>query len=50
MSVMRRAQAVVSSRVAEQVRDTVGEDTETGRAVLNSFETRFPACSDEDDE
>jgi YbaB/EbfC DNA-binding family len=47
MSVIRRAQADLAARVAEQVRETVGEDTETGRAVLNSFATRFPARSDE---
>jgi len=49
MSVIRRAQADLAGRVAEQVRETVGADTETGRAVLNSFETRFPARDDEDD-
>jgi hypothetical protein len=49
MLVIRRAQAVLAGRVAEQVRETVGADTETGRAVLNSFETRFPARDDEDD-
>lgn len=46
MSVIRRAQAALSGRVAEQVRATVGEDTETGRAVLQSFESRFPAPTD----
>lgn len=49
MSVIRRAQAVLAGRVAEQVRETVGEDTETGRAVLHSFDSRFPAPSEEDD-
>jgi hypothetical protein len=38
MAVMRRAQTALSGKVAEQVRETVGEDTETGRAVLHSFE------------
>ena len=46
MSVIRRAQAVLAGRVAEQVRETVGEDTETGRAVLHSFDSRFPAPSE----
>ncbi|MET8148283.1 YbaB/EbfC family nucleoid-associated protein [Actinoplanes sp. NPDC049668] len=46
MSVIRRAQAALSGRVAEQVRATVGEDSETGRAVLQSFESRFPAPTD----
>src|SRR3712207_6426573 len=36
MSVMRRAQAALSIRVAGEVRATVGEDTETGRAVIHS--------------
>ena len=42
MSVMRRAQTALSGRVAEVVQDTVGADTETGRAVIQSFGTRFP--------
>jgi len=49
MSVIRRAQAALSDRVAEQVQATVGADTETGRAVLHSFETRFPAVEREED-
>lgn len=48
LAVIRRAQADLSDRVAEQVRDTVGADTETGRAVLQSFESRFPAQRDGD--
>ncbi|MEU4161165.1 YbaB/EbfC family nucleoid-associated protein [Actinoplanes sp. NPDC026670] len=43
MAVIRRAQAELSARVAEQVRATVGADSEAGRAVIDSFETRFPA-------
>ena len=50
MSVIRRAQTDLAGRVAEQVRETVGADTETGRAVLNSFETRFPARGDDEDD
>ncbi|KUL28790.1 YbaB/EbfC family nucleoid-associated protein [Actinoplanes awajinensis] len=42
MAVMRRAQAVLSAEVTEQVRATVGTDSETGRAVIGSFDTRFP--------
>ena len=49
MSVMRRAQAVLSGQVAEQVRETVGEDTETGRAVLHSFDSRFPVSRTEEE-
>lgn len=43
MRVMRRAQAGLCDRVAEAVDETVGADTETGRAVLASFAQRFPA-------
>jgi YbaB/EbfC DNA-binding family protein len=43
MTVMRRAQAGLSELVAEAVDETVGADTETGRAVLESFAQRFPA-------
>jgi hypothetical protein len=43
MTVMQRAQAGLSDRVAEAVDETVGADTETGRAVLESFAQRFPA-------
>jgi YbaB/EbfC DNA-binding family len=42
MSVMQRAQAALSRRVADEVEATVGTDTETGRAVVDSFDTRFP--------
>jgi YbaB/EbfC DNA-binding family protein len=49
MSVMRRAQVALSGQVAEQVRETVGKDTETGRAVLHSFDSRFRASSEEED-
>jgi YbaB/EbfC DNA-binding family protein len=49
MSVIRSAQGNLAGRVAEQVRETVGEDTETGRAVLHSFGARFPASSEEPD-
>ncbi|MEV6490674.1 YbaB/EbfC family nucleoid-associated protein [Actinoplanes sp. NPDC051633] len=46
MTVMRSAQTALAKRVTEQVRATVGEDTETGRAVINSFDTRFAATRD----
>ncbi|WP_433384995.1 YbaB/EbfC family nucleoid-associated protein [Actinoplanes sp. CA-142083] len=49
MTVMRRAQASLSGRVAEEVQATVGADTETGRAVIHSFDTRFPAAEREED-
>ena len=47
MRTMRRAQAGLSERVAEAVDETVGADTETGRAVRESFAQRFPAEPDE---
>lgn len=43
MAVIREAQRALTERVAEQVRETVGADSETGRAVIHSFHTRFPA-------
>jgi hypothetical protein len=46
LRVMRRAQAGLADRVTEAVRETVGEDTETGRAVLASYGRRFPAEPD----
>ena len=42
MLTMRRAQAGLTHRVAEAVDETVGADSETGRAVLESFAQRFP--------
>ena len=42
MALVGRAQVHLSSQVADQVRETVGEDTETGRAVINSYAERFP--------
>ncbi len=42
LDVMRAAQAKLSARVAGEVQQTVGADTETGWAVIRSFEARFP--------
>ncbi|OJF11652.1 hypothetical protein [Couchioplanes caeruleus] len=50
MSVIARAQADLSAKVADQVRDTVGADSDTGRAVIHSYDERFPAPREEDDE
>jgi hypothetical protein len=47
MALIGRAQAHLSAQVADQVRETVGEDTETGRAVMNSYAERFPQPTDE---
>ncbi|WP_253243526.1 YbaB/EbfC family nucleoid-associated protein [Paractinoplanes aksuensis] len=50
LQVMRTAQQRLSAQVAEQVRQTVGADTETGRAVIDSFDQRFPAPQEPDDD
>ena len=50
VAVMRTAQSRLTSQVAAEVQETVGADTETGRAVINSFESRFPQQDSEDDE
>lgn len=49
MSVMRRAQASLASRVAEIADETVGADSETGRAVVDGFVRRFPEPPDEEE-
>ena len=47
LRLMRRAQAGLTDQVAEAVNGTVGGDTETGRAELDSFARRFPAEPEE---
>jgi len=47
LAVMRKAQASLSTLVTSEVAATVGVDTETGRAVIGSFETRFPQPPEE---
>jgi hypothetical protein len=49
LSVMRKAQSNLARQVTSQVEDTVGADTETGRAVIDSFESRFPKRESEED-
>ncbi len=49
MSVMRRAQASLASRVAEIADETVGADSETGRAVVDGFVRRFPEPRDDEE-
>jgi hypothetical protein len=46
MGLIRRAQAQLSARVATQVEQTVGADTEAGRAVIHSYAERFPEPPD----
>jgi DNA-binding protein YbaB len=41
---MRQAQATLAERVAGIAAQTVGDDSETARAVIASFERRFPAA------
>jgi hypothetical protein len=48
MTVMRRAQGLLASRVTEIAHQTVGADSETGRAIVDGFVRRFPP-DDEDD-
>jgi len=50
LSVMRKAQSNLARQVTAQVQDTVGADTETGRAVINSFESRFPQRESAEDD
>ena len=49
LSVMRKAQSNLARQVTVQVQDTVGADTETGRAVIDSFESRFPQQESSED-
>jgi len=50
LAVMRQAQAMLAGRVAEIAAETVGPDSETARAVVSSFERRFPSPVPDDDE
>ncbi|MFG2064891.1 YbaB/EbfC family nucleoid-associated protein [Micromonospora sp. NPDC048871] len=47
MTAIARAQASVTTQVAAAVHDTVGADSETGRAVVDSFARRFPGPPEE---
>lgn len=49
LAVMRRAQASLAGQVTTEVQATVGADTETGRAVIHSFESRFGVQEPEKD-
>jgi hypothetical protein len=42
LATIARAQAGLAQRVASAVRETVGLDSESGRAVLDSYARRFP--------
>jgi uncharacterized protein YuzE len=49
LAVLRRAQRHLSQQVAEKVSETVGADSETGRAVLDGFQRRFGSDEDSDE-
>jgi hypothetical protein len=48
MRTIRRAQAGLAEAVEAAVVETVGLESETGRAVLQSFAQRFPAVPDDE--
>ncbi|MFC5923848.1 YbaB/EbfC family nucleoid-associated protein [Micromonospora vulcania] len=49
LAVMRRAQGQLAAQVAEAAAETVGADSETARAVVSSYETRFPEVTEENE-
>jgi hypothetical protein len=50
LTVMRRAQAKLAARVSDIAAATVGADSESGRALISTFERRYPAvAADESD-
>ena len=50
MRTIRRAQAAIVDQAAVAVGETVGSDSETGKAVLDSFSQRFPMEPDTSEE
>lgn len=50
MTTMRRAQARLAIAVDEVAAQTVGEDSETARAVVASYTERFPEQPEESDD
>jgi DNA-binding protein YbaB len=49
MRAIQKAQAGLNAKVATVVEETVGYGSETGRAVVASFERRFPAAGEDED-
>ncbi|WP_435204137.1 YbaB/EbfC family nucleoid-associated protein [Micromonospora sp. bgisy143] len=49
LAVMRRAQGRLAPQVAEAAAETVGADSETARAVVGSYESRFPEVPDDEE-
>ncbi|MFJ2085618.1 YbaB/EbfC family nucleoid-associated protein [Micromonospora chokoriensis] len=50
MATVARAQAGLTEQVMVAVHDTVGTDSETGRAITDTFARRFPKPADEQPE
>jgi hypothetical protein len=50
MQCMKRAQAQLASQVEEIMQSTVGDDQESVKAVVNSFNTAFPQQEDHPDD
>ena len=50
MATVARAHARITDQVTAAVRDTVGVDTETGRAIIDSYDRRFPPPPDDGDD
>jgi DNA-binding protein YbaB len=50
MRTIRRAQAAIVEQAAVAVDETIGSDSETGKAVLESFSQRFPLEPDKSKE
>jgi len=50
LTTVAKAQSTLAGEVESAVRATVGADSETGRAVLESYVRRFPVPADERDE
>ena len=48
MATMAKAQAKLTVAVTQVAQDTVGADSETGRAVLSTYHNRFPALPDDE--
>ncbi len=49
MRAIQKAQAGLNAQVAMVVEETVGHESDTGRAVLTSFERRFPEPGEDDE-
>jgi DNA-binding protein YbaB len=48
MRAVQKAQSGLNAKVATVVEETVGPESETGQAVLGSFERRFPDVPDDE--